>query len=107
MPVAHTSPRGTPIKDQLDTLHMRAPNHRCLDTGTYCATSFLAADIKTFPRRPSKVNMAFPTFFALVTVLLAAWNPLAVAQETPESDVKSIPLRTHSLQTVRAHANDK
>ena len=34
-----------------------------------------------------------------VSVLLAAWSPLAVAQDE-QSDVKSIPLRTHSLQTV-------
>ncbi|KAK4546555.1 hypothetical protein LTR36_001772 [Oleoguttula mirabilis] len=43
--------------------------------------------------------MAFSSFLSLVSVLLAAWSPLAVAQEAAESDVKSIPLRTHTLQT--------
>ena len=33
-------------------------------------------------------------------LLLAALSPLAVAQDE-QSDVKSIPLRTHSLQQVR------
>ncbi|KAI7626908.1 hypothetical protein KC319_g17437, partial [Hortaea werneckii] len=31
-------------------------------------------------------------------LLLAALSPLAVAQQDEQSDVKSIPLRTHSLQ---------
>ncbi|KAK3634035.1 hypothetical protein LTR56_015503 [Elasticomyces elasticus] len=40
--------------------------------------------------------MAFPSVLSLLSVLLAAWSPFAVAQEA--DDVKSIPLRTHSLQ---------
>ncbi|KAK1073104.1 hypothetical protein LTR12_004878 [Friedmanniomyces endolithicus] len=40
--------------------------------------------------------MAFPSLLSLLSVLLAAWSPLAGAQEA--DDVKSIPLRTHSLQ---------
>ncbi|KAK5708397.1 hypothetical protein LTR97_000937 [Elasticomyces elasticus] len=40
--------------------------------------------------------MAFPSILSLLSVLLAAWSPFAVAQEA--DDVKSIPLRTHSLQ---------
>lgn len=44
-------------------------------------------------------RMAFQRLLSVASVLLAAWSPVAVAQEA-ESDVKAIPLRTHSLQTV-------
>ena len=43
--------------------------------------------------------MAFLSVLSILSVLLAAWSPLAGAQEA--DDVKSIPLRTHSLQQVR------
>lgn len=38
-------------------------------------------------------------------LLLAALGPLAAAQDE-QSDVKSIPLRTHSLQQVRGEKQD-
>ncbi|KXT08097.1 hypothetical protein AC579_1473 [Pseudocercospora musae] len=40
--------------------------------------------------------MAFQSFFGLTSILLAAWSVLVSAQD---SDIKSIPLRTHSLQS--------
>jgi hypothetical protein len=43
--------------------------------------------------------MAFNFLLSLLSVLLAAWTPFAAAQDG-ESDVKTIPLRTHSLQQV-------
>ena len=42
--------------------------------------------------------MAFHSFLSLVSVLLAAWSTFVAAQEG--SDIKAIPLRTHSLQQV-------
>ncbi len=45
--------------------------------------------------------MAFSSVLSLLSLLLAAWSPLASAQEA--DDVKSIPLRTHSLSQVRWH----
>lgn len=45
--------------------------------------------------------MAIQTLLWVLSVLLVAWSRDAIAQDA-ESDVKSIPLRTHSLQTVRS-----
>jgi len=43
--------------------------------------------------------MPFQPLLCALSLLLAAWSPFANAQEA-ESDVKALPLRTHSLQTV-------